>query len=36
MDDSTKYGLAEDDCERSGTVKQPKLAATRVLGKSNV
>ena len=35
MDNSTKDGVAEKDgYEISGTVRQPKLAATRVLGES--
>ena len=35
VDNSTKDGVAEEDgYEISGTVRQPKLAATRVLGES--
>lgn len=35
VDNSTKDGVAEKDgYEISGTVRQPKLAATRVLGES--
>ena len=36
VDNGMEDGLAEDSCERSRTVRQPKLAATRVLGESNV
>ena len=35
VDNSTEDGVAEEDgYERSGIVRQPKLAATRVLGRS--
>ena len=35
VDNSIEDGVAEEDgYERSGTVRQPKLAATRVLGES--
>ena len=35
QDDATEDGPTEDGYERSGTQKQPKVAAARVVGESN-